>query len=149
LTLRSRTGVDIAKRYPELSSLPSALAARHAILDERLSLWMKQGHSNFERLQERMHVHAPSESLVTRIRVVYFAFDLLYCDGYDLREAPLLERKPAVATLALYIRAVRYADHQLEHGKELFALSEQNGLEGIVAKRVDSPYVFRSKPVLG
>src|SRR6267154_1387136 len=146
LTLRSRTGVDIAKRYPELSSLPSALAARHAILDGEIVALDEQGHSNFERLQERMHVHAPSESLVTRIRVVYFAFDLLYCDGYDLREAPLLERKQLLQRLLYTSERFRYADHQLEHGKELFALSEQNGLEGIVAKRVDSPYVSDRSP---
>src|SRR5258707_5218494 len=146
LTLRSRTGVDIAKRYPELSSLPSALAARHAILDGEIVALDEQGHSNFERLQERMHVHAPSESLVTRIRVVYFAFDLLYCDGYDLREAPLLERKQLLQCLLYTSERFRYADHQLEHGKELFALAEQNGLEGIVAKRVDSPYVSDRSP---
>src|SRR6266403_3891876 len=93
LVLRSRTGVDIAKRYPELASLPNALAARKAILDGEIVALDAQGHSSLERLQERMHVRAPSESLVTHIRVVYFAFDLLYCDGYDLREAPLLERK--------------------------------------------------------
>src|SRR6202521_3546140 len=87
LALRSRTGVDIAKRYPELASLPDALAARQAILDGEIVALDAQGHSDFELLQERMHVRAPSESLVTQIRVVYFAFDLLYCDGYDLREA--------------------------------------------------------------
>src|SRR6266404_5589048 len=146
LTLRSRTGVDIAKRYPELSSLPSALAARHAILDGEIVALDEQGHSNFERLQERMHVHAPSESLVTRIRVVYFAFDLLYCDGYDLREAPLLERKQLLQRLLYTSERFRYADHQLEHGKELFTLAKQNGLEGIVAKRADSPYVSDRSP---
>jgi bifunctional non-homologous end joining protein LigD len=146
LALRSRTGVDIAKRYPELASLPSALAARQAILDGEIVALDEQGHSNFERLQERMHVHAPSESLVTRIRVVYFAFDLLYCDGYDLHEAPLLERKQLLQRLLYTCERFRYADHQLEHGKELFALAEQNGLEGIVAKRADSPYVSDRSP---
>src|SRR5258707_53984 len=146
LVLRSRTGVDIAKRYPELASLPNALAARKAILDGEIVALDAQGRSNFERLQERMHVRAPSESLVTQIRVVYFAFDLLYCDGYDLREAPLLERKQLLQRLLYTSERFRYADHQLEHGKELFALAEQNGLEGIVAKRADSPYVSDRSP---
>jgi len=146
LVLRSRTGVDIAKRYPELASLPKALAARKAILDGEIVALDAQGHSNFERLQERMHVRAPSESLVTQIRVVYFAFDLLYCDGYDLREAPLLERKQLLQRLLYTSERFRYADHQLEHGKELFTLAEQNGLEGIVAKRADSPYVSDRSP---
>jgi bifunctional non-homologous end joining protein LigD len=146
LALRSRTGVDIAKRYPELASLPNALAARQAILDGEIVALDAQGHSNFERLQERMHVRAPSESLVTQIRAVYFAFDVLYCDGYDLREAPLLERKQLLQRLLYTSERFRYADHQLEHGKELFALAEQNGLEGIVAKRADSPYVSDRSP---
>src|SRR3981189_12770 len=84
LTLRSRTGVDIAKRYPELASLPKALAARKAILDGEIVALDAQGRSNFERLQERMHVRAPSNNLVAQTRLVYFAFDLLHCDGYDL-----------------------------------------------------------------
>src|SRR5258708_5152767 len=146
LPLRSRTGVDIAKRYPELASLPKALAARKAILDGEIVALDAQGHSNFERLQERMHVRAPSESLVTQIRVVYFAFDLLHCDGYDLREAPLLERKQLLQRLLYTSERFRYADHQLERGKELFTLAEQNGLEGIVAKRADGPYVSDRSP---
>ncbi len=146
LALRSRNGIDITKRYPELTSLPDALAARQAILDGEIVARDGHGHSNFELLQERMHVRAPSESLVTQIRVVYFAFDLLYCDGYDLREAPLLERKQLLQRLLYTSERFRYADHQLEHGKELFALAEQNGLEGIVAKRADSPYVSERSP---
>src|SRR6266581_3187667 len=146
LTLRSRTGVDIAKRYPELASLPDALAARQAILDGEIVALDAQGHSDFERLQERMHVRAPSENLVAQIPVVYFVFDLLYCDGYGLRESPLLERKQFLQRLLHTSERFRYADHQLEHGKELFALAEQNGLEGIVAKRADSPYVSTRSP---
>jgi len=146
LALRSRNSIDITKRYPELASLPDALAARQAILDGEIVALDAQGHSDFELLQERMHVRAPSESLVTQIRVVYFAFDLLYCDGYDLREAPLLERKQLLQRLLYTSERFRYADHQLEHGKELFALAEQNGLEGIVAKRADSPYVSDRSP---
>src|SRR6267378_2686269 len=146
LALRSRNSIDITKRYPELASLTDALAARQAILDGEIVALDAQGHSDFELLQERMHVRAPSESLVTQIRVVYFAFDLLYCDGYDLRQAPLLERKQLLQRLLYTSERFRYADHQLEHGKELFALAEQNGLEGIVAKRADSPYVSDRSP---
>jgi len=142
LALRSRNAIDITKRYPELASLPDALAARQAVIDGEIVALDAQGHSSFERLQERMHVRAPSENLVAQMPAVYFAFDLLYCDGYDLRDAPLLERKQLLQRLLYTSERFRYADHQLEHGKELFALAEQNGLEGIVAKRADSPYVF-------
>jgi bifunctional non-homologous end joining protein LigD len=146
LALRSRNSIDITKRYPELASLPAALAARQAILDGEIVALDAQGHSSFERLQERMHVRAPSENLASQIPAVYFAFDLLYCDGYDLREAPLIERKQLLQRLLHTSERFRYADHQLEHGKELFALAEQNGLEGMVAKRADSPYVSDRSP---
>src|SRR5438445_5331428 len=141
LTLRSRNSIDITQRYPEMASLPTALAARDAILDGEIVALDAQGRGDFERLQERMHVRAPSENLVAQIPVVYFAFDLLYCDGYDLREAPLLERKQLLQRLLYTSERFRYADHQLEHGIELFDLATQNGLEGIVAKRADCPYV--------
>src|SRR6266700_318238 len=141
LALRSRTGVDITRRYPELASLPEAFAARQAIVDGEIVALDARGHSNFERLQERMHVRVPSENLVTQIPVVYYVFDLLYCDGYDLREAPLLERKQLLQRLLQASERFRYSDHQLERGKELFELAKETGLEGIVVKRVDSPYV--------
>jgi len=146
LRLLSRTGTDTTKRYPELSSLPSALAAREAILDGEIVALDAQGHSDFERLQERMHVRTPSEHLVVQIPVVYFAFDLLYCDGYDLRKATLLERKQLLSRLMHAFERFRYSDHQLEMGKELFELAEKNGLEGILAKRADSPYVSDRSP---
>jgi bifunctional non-homologous end joining protein LigD len=141
VTLRSRNAVDISQRYPELASLPDAVAARQAILDGEIAALDARGLSDFQRLQERMHVRAPGESLVKQVPVVYFVFDLLYCDGYDLRESPLLERKQLLQRILHASEQVRYSDHQLEKGKELFELAGQNGLEGIVAKRVDSRYV--------
>ena len=141
LTLRSRNNLDITKRYPELASLPEAVAARNAILDGEIVALDARGHSDFERLQERMHVRAPSENLIANTPVVYYVFDLLYCDGYDLREAPLLERKQLLERLLHTSERFRYSDHQLERGKELFELAKGNGLEGIVAKRVGSAYV--------
>ena len=146
LTLLARAGGDITKRYPELASLPEALAARETILDGEIVALDARGHSNFERLQERMHVRAPNEHLVTQIPAVYFVFDLLYCDGYDLRKSPLLERKQLLSRVLHASGRFRYSDHQLEKGKELFELAEKNGLEGILAKRADSPYVSERSP---
>jgi len=141
LTLRSRNSVDITKRYPELASLPETLAAQQAILDGEIVALDERGHSDFGRLQERMHVRAPGETLISKTPVVFYAFDLLYCDGYDLREAPLLHRKQLLQRLLHGSGRIRYADHQPEQGKELFALAKESGLEGIVAKRADSRYV--------
>ena len=141
VTLRSRNNIDITSRYPELAALPRVFAGRQAIVDGEIVALDASGHSNFQRWQERMHVRAPGEKQVRETPVVYFVFDLLYCDGYDLREAQLLERKRLLQRMLHRDARFRYSDHQVEHGKELFELAKENGLEGIVAKRVDSAYV--------
>ena len=141
ITLRSRNNVDITKRYPELASLPKHLAVREAVLDGEIVALNETGLSDFELLQQRMHVRSPSEKLIASTPVVFFVFDLLYCDGFDLREAPLLQRKQYLQRLLFPSSTFRYADHQLEQGRELFELARQHGLEGIVAKRLDSIYV--------
>ncbi|PYU28436.1 MAG: DNA ligase, partial [Acidobacteria bacterium] len=72
--------------------------------------------------------------------MTYYLFDLLYCDGYDLREVPLLERKTFLRRILDPSREFRFSDHQLERGKDLFELARQQDLEGIVGKRIDSFY---------
>jgi bifunctional non-homologous end joining protein LigD len=141
LTIRARSGAEITARYPELASLPAAIAARQALLDGEIAALDAQGRSDFGLLQERMHVRAPAENLISRVPVIFFAFDLLHCDGYDLRRSPLIERKQLLQRLLHATERIRFSDHQVERGKEIFELAKDNGLEGIVAKRLDSPYV--------
>jgi bifunctional non-homologous end joining protein LigD len=141
LRLRARSGSDITSHYPDLALLSSMFSGRDAILDGEIVVLDSRGHSDFEKLQERMHVRNPGEKLLLQYPVTYFAFDLLYCDGYDLRAASLLERKLLLMRLLHTSERFRYSDHQVEKGRELFELAKENGLEGIVAKRMDSHYV--------
>jgi bifunctional non-homologous end joining protein LigD len=141
LTIRARSGAEITARYPELASLPAAIAASQALLDGEIAALDAQGRSDFGLLQERMHVRAPAENLISRVPVIFFAFDLLHCDGYDLRRSSLIERKQLLQRLLHTTERIRFSDHQVERGKEIFELAKENGLEGIVAKRLDSPYV--------
>jgi bifunctional non-homologous end joining protein LigD len=141
LTLRARSGSDITKRYPELAALPRSVSARDALLDGEIVALDATGHSNFGRLQERMHVRAPGERLIAQTPAVFFAFDLVYCDGFDLRGSPLIERKQLLQRILHTSEHFRFSDHQPQHGKELYDLAKQNGLEGILAKRADSIYV--------
>jgi bifunctional non-homologous end joining protein LigD len=146
VTLRSRKANDVTSQYPEMAALPECLHAQRAILDGEIVVLDDRGHSSFERLQERMHVRKPPAHLLEEFPVTYYVFDLLYCDGYDLREAPLLARKELLRRLLHPRPAIRYADHQLEKGKELFELVRQQGLEGIVGKRTDSRYAGVRSP---
>src|SRR5690242_6419791 len=138
LKLTSRNGIDVTKQYPELAELPKALSAREAILDGEIVALDDKGHSGFARLQQRMHVRTPAPTLVAQVPATYYLFDLLYCDGYDLRHVPLLQRKTFLKRLLHPGNHVRFSDHQIEQGKELYELAGANGLEGIIGKRSDS-----------
>jgi bifunctional non-homologous end joining protein LigD len=139
--LRSRAGRVITKQYPELDVLPPRLRASQAILDGEIVVLDERGHSDFEPLQERMHVQSPPATLLSSAPVTYYAFDLLYWDGYDLRETPLVQRKGALRRLLDARDPVRYCDHVLGQGKELFNLAREQGLEGIVGKHAQGPYL--------
>jgi bifunctional non-homologous end joining protein LigD len=138
--LRSRAGNEVTHQYPELASLPQHLNVKQAILDGEIVVLDENGRSEFERMQQRMNVQRPSPDLLSRYPVTYFLFDLVYCDGYDLHEVPLLGRKNFLRRILDPSREFRFSDHQLEKGKELFELARQQDLEGVVGKRVDSFY---------
>jgi bifunctional non-homologous end joining protein LigD len=144
LILRSRKGTDITAQYPDLAGLTDAIHAKRAIVDGEIVVLDERGHSDFGRLQERMHVRAPAAALIERHPATYYAFDLLYCDVYDLRDAALKDRKEMLRRILRPDKSpegrVRFSDHQMGKGKELFELARQEGLEGIVAKRADSRY---------
>jgi len=146
LELRSRTGRAITKQYPELVALPEHLRARQAVLDGEIVALDERGRGDFEKLQERMHNSSPSAAVVAKAPVTCYFFDLLYCDGYDLRDAPLAGRKALLRLLLTPDERIRYCDHQAEHGKELFELAREHGLEGIVAKRAESAYASGRSP---
>lgn len=141
LTWRARSGSNITAQYPELHGLPTLFSGQQAIIDGEIVVLDTRGHSDFEKLQERMHVRNPAQLRISQYPAVYFAFDLVYCDGYDLRSVHLLQRKQLLQRLLHVSDQIRYSDHQLEKGNELFELARENELEGIIAKRIDSRYV--------
>lgn len=143
---RSRTGRVITAQYPEFAVLPERLLARQAILDGEIVVLDEGGRSSFERLQARMNVARPSEAARRQAPVTCYLFDILYCDGYDLRAAPLVERKRLLRRLLDPRDPFRYSDHHEEEGKELFELARAQGLEGIIGKHARSPYLSRRAP---
>ncbi len=144
--LRSRAGRNITAQYPELEVLAERLRAKQAIVDGEVVVLDERGRSDFERLQERMNVSRPAPAVLRQAPVVYYAFDLIYLDGYDLRDVPLVERKNLLRKLLVAADPIRYGDHQMEKGRELFELAAEHGLEGVIAKDARSAYVERRSP---
>ena len=138
--LRSRNARTITSQYPELAELPGRILARQAVLDGEVVALDERGRGDFERLQERMHNSSPSPQLLAKSPVTLYLFDLLWYDGYDLCEAPLVQRKELLRCILKAGERIRFCDHHAEQGKELFELARQHGLEGIVAKRAESTY---------
>jgi bifunctional non-homologous end joining protein LigD len=87
-----------------------------------------------------MGVDGPSPALIAEAPVVYYVFDLLYADGYDLGETPLAERKDFLRRILLPEDPVRYSSHVVGDGEALYRLAHQRGLEGIVGKHSRSVY---------
>ncbi|MEA2250305.1 MAG: bifunctional non-ous end joining protein LigD [Solirubrobacteraceae bacterium] len=143
MRLHSRNLLDITPRYPELGRLNRALSHHRAILDGEVVALDADGRPSFGALQRRMHVG--SESAVRRLArdtpVTYMIFDLLWVDGHSLMELPYAERRARLEELDLKEgERWRVPDHVVGHGAELLAATAEQGLEGVIAKRLDSPY---------
>jgi bifunctional non-homologous end joining protein LigD len=142
LRLESRNLLDITRQYPELRRLGEAFGARPAVLDGEIVALDSEGRPSFERLQRRMNLG--SEPAVRRVMkavpVVYMIFDLLYLDGELLMELTYEERRRRLAELNLAGPAWTTPGYHLGDGAAMLTASREQGLEGVMAKRLDSPY---------
>ena len=143
--LVSRNQNDLTGRYPELKDMAGLVKAKTAILDGEVVALDDQGKAWFSLMQQRTGFRPGGRRAAGNadVPVLYYAFDLLYLDGYDWRRVPLEERKRKLATVLVTGDVVRYSDHYAEHGKALFEIARNKGLEGIVAKRRASCYEER------
>ncbi len=145
LRLRARSGIDITPRYPELARLPAALAGRDAVLDGEVVALDERGRPDFGLLQNRMHRTGPEVAgLAAAEPVSYLVFDLLALDGVDLLELQYAERRARLDGLGVagqrWVTTPWFAGDGSGVGGQVRDASLANGLEGVLAKRLDSPY---------
>jgi bifunctional non-homologous end joining protein LigD len=142
LRLESRNLNEITDAYPEVRGLLRDLGMREAVLDGEIVAFDEQGRPSFGRLQHRMHVTSPAavRRLAASTPVVYAIFDLLYLDGHSLTELPYTERRARLESLELSGPAWRVPAARPGEGVRLLEATGAQGLEGIVAKRLDSRY---------
>ena len=132
----TRRHADWSERFAGLCRAVEELPAVSAVLDGEAIVLDDAGVSRFELLQSALGAHPE--------RIAYAAFDLLYLNGYDLREQPLAMRKELLRTLLADeppTGTLRFADHIDSSAHELYARACSAGLEGVVCKRADSRYV--------
>lgn len=129
--LYSRNGLDFSAKYPEVFESLKNLG-NQVVLDGEVVAVDDNGYSRFEWLQ---NWNRTAEGHLT-----YYVFDLLWADGHDLRSWPLTQRKQALKHIVPSKSNVRYSDHIVGKGKAFFQAAAKKGLEGIVAKKADSPY---------
>jgi len=151
LRLVSRSQNDLTAQFSELGSLPQFVKAQRAILDGEIVALDDEGRPSFSLMQQRTGFQPGKRRLPRRegVPVIYYAFDLLYLDGLDLRRVALEQRKqllqqrivPRGASQQAGASGVlHFSDHYAEKGLDLYEAAKQRGLEGIVAKKRSSTY---------
>ncbi|MFZ0803396.1 MAG: non-homologous end-joining DNA ligase [Terriglobales bacterium] len=143
--LVSRNQNDLTGQYSELHDLPKLVKAKNAIIDGEIAALDEQGRASFSLMQQRTGIRSGGRRTAARldVPVVYYVFDLLYADGYDLRRVALEERKQALVKLVETNELVRVSEDFPARGVTLFEAAKQQGLEGILAKHRGSLYEER------
>ena len=136
IRLLTRSGLDWTERFPEIAKSLEDFPVKSALIDGEAVIEDENGVSSFSALQEALSERKTASA------AVFFAFDLLYLDGYDLREAALDDRKTVLAKLLSSNRhpSLRYSDHVVGSGQSMLEHACRLGLEGIVSKRRNAPY---------
>jgi bifunctional non-homologous end joining protein LigD len=130
VTLYSRNGKMISHSYAEVARALERFKV-DAVLDGELVALDPHGVSRFQLLQNALRNEA---------KLLYCVFDMMFCDGEDLRGLGLLERKKRLRSVLPRHPLLSFSRHRKEFGSRFFAEAEKQGLEGIMAKRADSPY---------
>ncbi|MQA08159.1 MAG: DNA ligase [Pseudonocardiaceae bacterium] len=141
--LLSRNDNDVTLSYPELLGIDDLLGEHDAVLDGEVVALDRAGRPNFGQLQHRMHERSPSEELRRDVPVTYYVFDVLVLNGKSVLDEPFEHRRELLEELDLddITRRVRvppcYPDVD---GQQMLDVARSHGLEGVLAKRLDSRY---------
>jgi len=140
--LMSRTQNDLTAQFSELGSLPQYVKAERAILDGEIVALDDEGRPSFSLMQQRTGFRAGKRRMPRRegVPVIYYAFDVLYLDGFDLRRVALEQRKQLLQDRIVAGGVIQFSDHYAEKGLDLLEAARQRGLEGILAKKRRSIY---------
>jgi bifunctional non-homologous end joining protein LigD len=142
LRLESRAPNEITDSYPELARGAWSLGSHSAVLDGEIVAFDEHGRPSFSRLQQRMHVSSKTQArrLASSNPVTYMLFDLLWLNGHSLIDLPYHQRRELLEELALDDNGWQTPEQVPEDGAGLLRATAEQGLEGVLAKRLDSTY---------
>jgi bifunctional non-homologous end joining protein LigD len=142
MRIEGRNAQDITARWPELRRMDRALHGHEAILDGEIVAFDENGRPSFTRLQRRMHVNGDAQvkRMAKAVPATFVAFDLLWLDGHSLLAEPYEARRERLEELELSDTSWRTGPSYRGEGRPLFEATRDQGLEGVVAKRLDSRY---------
>jgi bifunctional non-homologous end joining protein LigD len=136
--IESRNGHLLNRQFPELEQVAEAISADTAILDGEIVAYDAEGRPSFSLMQQRTGVAARGAQ--NRAPVSLVAFDLLYLNGYDLRDVALSERQRLLRSVVRTGTHLRISESFTGSGEQVLQAAREHGLEGVVAKRLDSKY---------
>jgi len=140
--LLSRNQKALNNTYPELVGPLAAQPTDNYVADGEIVAF-KGDVTSFSQLQRRMQLRDPDRARRAGVKVFYNLFDLLYLNGYDLREVPLIHRKALLKDTFTFQGPVRFTSHRERDGEAYYREACRKGLEGVIAKRSASSYVSR------
>lgn len=131
----TRSGLDWSAKYKATTEEMKKIKAKSYLIDGEIAWVDDQGRSQFDGLQDALTDGHDKE-------LVYYVFDLLYLNGKDLKDLPLLERKNLLSELikTAKLKNVIFSDHQIAEGKDVFKEACRLGFEGIISKNVNASY---------
>ncbi|OCP04984.1 MULTISPECIES: non-homologous end-joining DNA ligase [unclassified Ensifer] len=140
----TRGGYDWTKKFGPIVAEARELGHASMIVDGEAVVLDDQGRSDFGLLQRALGKKPSSHDTS---EILFYAFDLLYLDGHDLRALPLSERRRLLEPIvAGRTGAIRFSQEVPADGAEFFQVACEMGLEGIIAKRRDAPYRIGRRP---
>lgn len=131
VNLHSRNNISFNSKFAAIADELENFSG-NVILDGEIVVVDEKGKSNFQLLQNYQRTGSGN--------IIYYVFDILYLDKYDLTELPLIERKNILKEFLPEEEKIRFSDHVTEKGKDFFKLAQDNSLEGIIAKKTSSVY---------
>lgn len=143
LRLETRNLRDVTHAWPELAHLGDALGPKPVVLDGEIAAMDERGVPSFQLLQERMHVAEPANAarLAQRIPASYLVFDVLHLHGENVMPLPWHERRERLDSLDLKGPCWATTPAFVGAGTATWEAAKQRDMEGVMAKRVDAPYV--------